>query len=47
MVRFYGGSVLKEHRETYYEVKLDTKEEADQYFLRAGIRRYKIGTITS
>ena len=42
MIQFYDGPTLKEHRETYYEIKLDNKESADRYFIEASKKKYKI-----
>lgn len=42
MIKFPSGSTLTERAERYYEIQFDTKEEADQYFLQASRKKYKI-----
>ncbi|MCH7883597.1 hypothetical protein IIA95_04290 [Patescibacteria group bacterium] len=42
MVRFPSGPDLTEHREFFESPKFDTKEEADQYFMQACKKKYRI-----
>ena len=42
MIGFPSGPTLTERAETYDKVELDTKEEADRYFMQASKKRYKV-----
>ena len=42
VIKFPSGPTLTERVERYYEIKFDASKEANQYFLQASHRRYKI-----
>lgn len=42
MVKFPSGPTFTERAERCYEIQFDTEEEADQYFLQASRKKYKI-----
>jgi len=44
MVLFISGPHLTERPEYFKNIKFDTKKEADQYFMQAIYRKYKIAS---
>ena len=42
MIIFLSAGVQTEHVARYYETKFDTKEEANQYFVQASKKKYRI-----
>jgi len=42
IIRFPDGATFTERTERYFEVKFDTKEEADAYFLKTSYGRYQV-----